>query len=518
MRWSPESGRALVLPGTFFKDLLASVVVFLTALPLCMGISIASGAPVEAGLVTGIIGGIIVGVLSGSSFQVSGPAAGLSVLVLEIVQAHGMSGLAVVLIVAGMLQLVGGIARLGQVFRAVSPAVVNGMLSGIGCLIFLSQIYVMCDMAPKGSGLKNLAALPSSIVAAFTPGSPNWEAALLGAVAVAILISWNRVVPKSLRMIPGALVAVLFVAGLAAVQHAHVKYVHVPSNIFASLHPPNVLMFSKMGFLTVMEGALAMALVASAETLLSANAVDRLHNGRRTKYDRELAAQGLGNLLCGLVGALPMTGVIARSSVNVHAGARTRASAIMHGLWLLIFVACMPRLLQFVPISALAALLLVTSVKLVDVPAIKKLWSYGWRLVTIYGATVLCIVCTDLLTGVMVGVVLSLGKLLYTMSRLGIRKISCEKSRRITLQLQGAATFVSLPKLANTLENLPADCELHICLDNLDYVDHACLELLLDWEKQHETAGGSLVIDWGELNAVFKFKGKRRVIEIGQVA
>jgi MFS superfamily sulfate permease-like transporter len=268
----------------------------------------------------------------------------------------------------------------------------------------------------------------------------------------------------------------------------------------------------------VVESALALALVASAETLLSANAVDRLHNGRRTKYDRELMAQGFGNVLCGLVGALPMTGVIARSSVNVYAGAKSRASAILHGVWLLVFVACLPQLLGYVPIASLAALLLVTSVKLIDVAAVKKLWSYGWRLVTIYAATVLCIVCTDLLTGVMVGVVLSLAKLLYTMSRLGIRKIACEQSRRITLQLQGAATFVSLPKLANALEALPIDCELHICLDNLDYVDHACLELLMDWEKQHESAGGSLVIDWGELNAVFKFKGKRRAIEIGQVA
>lgn len=518
MRWSPDLGRAFVLPDTFFKDFLASVVVFLTALPLCMGIAIASGAPVEAGLVTGIIGGLIVGALSGSSFQVSGPAAGLSVLVLEIVQSHGMSGLAIILIVAGLIQLLGGMAKLGQVFRAVSPAVVNGMLSGIGCLIFVSQIYVMCDMAPKGSGLKNLAGLPSSVAGLFAPGSANAEAAALGAVAVAILLLWKKIVPKSLRMVPGALVAVLAVAGIAAVQHAHVKYVHVPANIFAALHAVDLHVAAKMGWITVVESALALALVASAETLLSANAVDRLHNGRRTKYDRELMAQGFGNVLCGLVGALPMTGVIARSSVNVYAGAKSRASAILHGVWLLVFVACLPQLLGYVPIASLAALLLVTSVKLIDVAAVKKLWSYGWRLVTIYAATVLCIVCTDLLTGVMVGVVLSLAKLLYTMSRLGIRKIACEQSRRITLQLQGAATFVSLPKLANALEALPIDCELHICLDNLDYVDHACLELLMDWEKQHETAGGSLVIDWGELNAVFKFKGKRRAIEIGQVA
>ena len=178
---------------------------------------------------------------------------------------------------------------------------------------------------------------------------------------------------------------------------------------------------------------------------------------------------------------------------------------------MLLFVALFPSLIRLVPISALAALLLVVSVKLIDVAAIKKLWSYGYRLVGIYAATVICIIATDLLTGVMVGVVLSLAKLLYTMSRLEIRRMACPESRRITLQLQGAATFVSLPKLTNALEQLPADCELHICLDHLDYVDHACLELLMEWELQHIGTGGSLVIDWGELNAAFKYKTKRRM-------
>jgi MFS superfamily sulfate permease-like transporter len=498
------------LPKTFSRDFLASIVVFLTALPLCMGIAIASGAPVQAGLVTGIIGGLLVGFLSGSSFQVSGPAAGLSVLVLEIVQSHGMSGLGVILILAGVIQIVGGFARLGQVFRAVSPAVVNGMLTGIGFLIFLSQIYVMCDLAPIGSGLKNIAGLTTVFSSIVSPGSANADAALLGAIGVAILLLWKRILPKKMHLIPSALGMVIIVSAIAATRHSPVHYVQVPANILSAIHLPQFSVATKLGFWQLLESALAMALIASAETLLSANAVDRLHNGPRTKYDRELIAQGIGNTLCGFLGALPMTGVIARSSVNVHAGAKSRASAIMHGLWLLMFVSLLPGLLRLVPISALAALLLVTAVKLIDINAVRKLWGYGYRLVGIYVATVIAIVCVDLLTGVMVGVVLSLAKLLYTMSRLEIHKLTEANSHRVTLDLHGAATFISLPKLTGALERLPADCELHIKLDRLDYVDHACLELIMEWELQHMATGGALVIDWGELHAAFRHKAKRR--------
>jgi MFS superfamily sulfate permease-like transporter len=499
------------IPKTFSRDFLASIVVFLTALPLCMGISIASGAPVEAGLITGIVGGLLVGFLSGSSFQVSGPAAGLSVLVLEIVQSHGMSALGVILIIAGLIQIVGGFARLGQVFRAVSPAVVNGMLTGIGFLILLSQIYVMCDVAPKGSGLKNIIGIPDLVSRVFQTGSANSDAALLGVVGVAILLLWKQL-PKKTQVVPAALVAVVAVSLIAAFRHSAVHYVQVPANIFSAIHIPSISSATKLGFWQVLESALALALIASAETLLSANAVDRLHNGRRTKYDRELIAQGIGNTLCGFLGALPMTGVIARSSVNVHAGAKTRASAILHGLWLLLFVSMLPGLLRLVPIASLAALLLVTAMKLIDVSAVRKLWDYGYRLVGIYLATVICIVCVDLLTGVMVGVVLSLAKLLYTMSRLEIHKISLANSHKVTLDLHGAATFISLPKLTGALESLPSDCELHISLEHLDYVDHACLELIMEWELQHMSTGGSLVIDWGELHAAFRHKSKRRTL------
>ena len=494
---------------TFWKDFLASIVVFLTALPLCMGIALASGAPIEAGLVTGIVGGILVGSISGSPLQVSGPAAGLSVLVYEIIQQHGFAGLSLMLVLAGIIQASAGAFKLGQLFRAVSPAVINGMLSGIGVLIFCSQIYVMMDLKPKGSGLANIGAMPAALAGAITdPTSAHAQALFIGLVTIAIILIWRRIAVGRLKAVPGALVGVLFATGYAALCHSPVAHVTLPANIFSAIQFPQLSVLSKFNNMEIFNDAFALALIASAETLLSAAAVDRMHRGQRTQYDRELLAQGIGNTICGLIGGLPMTGVIARSSINVHAGAKTRLSAILHGTWLLAFVLLIPRVLQLVPVSCLAALLVYTAFKLVDVKAVRKLWNYGKRLVAIYAATIIAIVTTDLLTGVLLGVVLSFAKLIYTMSRLEVRIEN--NTGRTVLHLQGAATFISMPKIADALEQVPPNTELHVSLDDLDYVDHSCLELIMDWEKRHQSMGGTLVVDWGELGAMFKHKRKVR--------
>jgi MFS superfamily sulfate permease-like transporter len=253
--------------------------------------------------------------------------------------------------------------------------------------------------------------------------------------------------------------------------------------------------------MSVFLAALAVALVASAETLLCATAVDQMHTGPRAKYDRELFAQGVGNSICGLVGGIPMTGVIVRSAANVEAGGKTRASSIMHGLWLLVMVAALPFLLKQIPISALAAVLVFTGYKLVNLKVVKELAKFGWSEVFIYFATMITIVATDLLIGVMTGMVLAALKLLYTFSHLEVRGESEPQQRRTTLYLNGTATFLALPKLAAALDRVPADHELHVHFERLNYIDHACLDLLINWEKQHDATGGSLVIDWDSLTA-----------------
>ncbi len=624
------------------KDALAAVVVFLVALPLCMGVAIASGAPVAAGLITGIVGGIVVGSLAGSPLQVSGPAAGLTVIVFQQVQAYGYASLGPSVLIAGAVQLVAGSLKLGQWFRAVSPAVIHGMLAGIGVLIFSSQFHVMMDHLPKKNGLMNIASIPESILdglplptlpaleerrlqqalvadlrgvsqqqsalakqaspaasdhgghgeAADAPATlpsdkvaslrasqqqiidrleqlseklqgysskrpPERKAQLeeastvatqraraaldaladqteaktiqktqqaasdsltklfgqhkdhawaakLGLLTILIILLWQKFVPKKLKLIPGPLIAIVVVTALAVLLSLPVVFVDVPDNLFAGVSWPSMAMFQDQSWRVLLGAGLVIAVVASAETLLCATAVDQMHSGPRTDYDRELSAQGVGNILCGLLSALPMTGVIVRSSANVQAGARTRLSAILHGVWLLVFSVGFASLLRMIPTSSLAAILVYTGFKLVNIKTIKDLKKYGWGEVAIYFVTVIVIVVEDLLTGVVVGIVLSALKLLLTFSHLETKLVVGTETEPTLLELKGAATFLRLPMLAAELEKVPSGAELRVDLDGLQYIDHACLDLIMNWGKQHETTGGQLVIDWETLRGRFR--------------
>ena len=246
-----------------------------------------------------------------------------------------------------------------------------------------------------------------------------------------------------------------------------------------------------------------LAVVASAETLLCATAVDQMQSDTRTNYNQELVAQGVGNMICGLLGALPMTGVIVRSSANIEAGGKTRLSTILHGLWLLVFISMLAFMLRMIPTAALAAMLVYIGYKLINFQSIRSLRKYGWGEVAIYAATVGTIVCTDLLTGVLTGIGLSAAKLLYTFSHLVVDVDVDQGNRKAVLSLEGAATFIRLPVLAEALEQVPGNIELHVDFEHLDYIDHACLDLLINWDKQHEATGGTLVIDWDTLHANF---------------
>lgn len=281
------------LRDTLPRDLMASVVVFLVALPLCMGIAIASGMPPAKGLLTGIVGGLVVGFLAGSPLQVSGPAAGLAVLVFELVRTYGVAMLGPILLLAGAIQLLAGRLRLGCWFRVTSPAVVYGMLAGIGILIVLSQLHVMLDLAPKASGLDNLLAFPQAAFAAL--GSlgmdSGLDAALLGLGTIAVMWGWDKLRPQRLRFLPGALLGVSL-ATLASLWLAlDVRRVEVPANLGEAidwLRPADLLALADPSLLLA---AVVVAFIASAETLLSAAAVDRLHDGPRSDMDRELSAQ-----------------------------------------------------------------------------------------------------------------------------------------------------------------------------------------------------------------------------------
>ena len=497
----------IIDPKTFAADFLASIVVFLVALPLCMGIAIASGVPPALGLMSGIVGGLVVGFLAGCPLQVSGPAAGLAVMVYEMIQTHGIAMLGPLVLMAGLIQLAAGLLKAGQLFRAISPSVIYGMLAGIGVLIFGSQFHVMVDDKPKGNGLQNLLTIPEAVYKGIFPldGSSHHIAAFIGITTIIVLIAWNQFAPKKLKWIPGALVSVVVATAIAAVWSLPIRYVDIPASLlsavtwFTPTDLPGLLMQPSLWFT-----AFALAFVASAETLLCATAVDQMHDGPKTKYDRELMAQGVGNLLCGIAGALPMTGVIVRSATNVAAGGKTRLSAILHGGWLLALVVALPFVLKMVPTASLAAILVFTGYKLVNPQNIQRLLRYGGLPVFVYAATVIGIVTTDLLKGIMIGLGLSFIKLIYALTHMRVKVKQDPKARRVDVYLDGVATFIRLPKLADTLDALPLDHEVHFHFRSLDYIDHACVDLLSGWEKQRKSKGSRVFVEWNELMAMYK--------------
>ena len=506
--------------GSLKQDFLASIVVFLVALPLCMGIAIASGVPPEkaaaVGIISGIVGGLVVGFLAGCTLQVTGPAAGLAVIVGQLILEHGFATLGLIVMVAGVVQLIAGLLRLGQWFRAVSPAIIQGMLAGIGVLIFAGQFHVMVDDKPPGSGKEyggiiNLATIPEAVWKGVTEPA-HQPAAIVGIVTILTIMGWSSFAPKRLKVLPAPLIAVTVATLLAVIMEQFgldPKDIQVPDKLSDAV---SLLAWGDLPRLldrTILIAGLTLAFIASAESLLTATAVDSMqHHAPRTKYDRELAAQGVGNVLCGVLGVLPLTGVIVRSGANVQAGGRTRLSTILHGLWLLLFAVVFTFVLRHIPVACLAAILVYTGCKLVNIKAMRELGKYGKGEVAVYIVTLVVIVMIDLLTGIVMGLGLAVVQLIYRFTNLTIRVERDAERNRTTMYLKGAATFLRLPKLAQALQTIPPNTELHVHFEDLGHIDHACLDLLMKWEKQHEATGGSLVIDWESLTAKFRQVGK----------
>ncbi len=490
------------------KDILASFVVFLVALPLCMGVAIASGVPEDkaasVGIITGVVGGLLVGLLAGSPLQVSGPAAGLSVIIAQLTKTHGWETVGLIVLIAGVIQVIGGALKLGQWFRAVSPAVIHGMLAGIGVLILASQFQIMLDRKPLASGLLNLLALPESLWSGIIPDplSKVDDAARIGFLTIAVLVLWKPCTPKSWHVVPPALVAVLIGTAASDFLHDGINEVLVPESLTQAITWPNAGLPEDLAeWKSVLIAAASLALIASAETLLCASAVDAMHSGPRTKYDKELVAQGIGNMVCGMLGALPITGVIVRSSANVDAGGKTRLSAILHGVWLLLCVTAIPFALRDIPRASLAGILVYTGYKLVNPKMIKALWKMGHDVFAIYAITLGLIVSLDLLTGVVAGIIATAIKLLVRFSNIEVRIENGVRADEKVLYLIGSATFVSLPKLAKAIESIPTNVEVNVNVERLDFIDHACLELLTAWEKQRSATGGRFNIDWEGLRS-----------------
>ncbi|MFJ8624926.1 SulP family inorganic anion transporter [Kitasatospora sp. NPDC093550] len=464
-------------------DLTASLVVFLVALPLCVGVAVASGVPAELGLITGIVGGLVTGALPGSSLQVSGPAAGLTVLVAETVQRFGLPALGVVVVATGLLQLLLGALRWGRWFRAISVAVVEGMLAGIGLVIIAGQLYAMAGRPAPASGIDKLLGLPGLAARLVSSPGAGYSFAI-GAGTIAVIVLWQRL-PARVRVVPGALVAVLLATAAAWLLHRPVKKVEV-QGLLDAIQPPGAEVlgqFTPALLVTIV----AFTLVASAESLFSAAAVDRLHDGPRTDYDKELMAQGAGNTLCGVLGALPMTAVIVRSAANVQAGARTKASRVLHGAWLLLFAALLPAALGVIPVAALAGVLVHAGFKLLPFKQLGPLWREHRSEALVLVATAVAIVTVNMFEGVLIGLALSVVKTAWETSRLHVETEEAPTGT-IRVRLTGNATFLRLPKLLDAMEALPTDRVLELDLSELRHLDHACQTALTTWVERHNTA------------------------------
>jgi MFS superfamily sulfate permease-like transporter len=344
--------------------------------------------------------------------------------------------------------------------------------------------------------LDNLLGFPTTLAEAMPVmgGSLGWQAGLLGLLTIAIMWCWEHYRPQKLRFVPGALLGVGVATGVSLVLALQVKRVEVPANLAEAidwLKPTDLFALADP---TLLIAAFAVAFIASAETLLSAAAVDRMHSGVRSDFDRELSAQGVGNMLCGILGALPMTGVIVRSSANVQAGAQTRMSAILHGLWLLAFVVVLSSVLQSIPVASLAGVLVYTGFKLVDLKALRGLGRYGRIPMLTYGVTALAIIFTDLLTGVLLGFALTLLRLALKAARLKISVIETGP-KQVELRLIGAATFLKVPALTQVLDTIEKGTTVHVPMTYLTYIDHSCLELLEDWGRANKGNGSRMIIE-----------------------
>ncbi|MFJ7243362.1 SulP family inorganic anion transporter [Kitasatospora sp. NPDC098652] len=487
---SPPSRRRSLLAGLravpWRHDLPASLVVFLVALPLCVGVAVASGVPAELGLVTGVVGGLAVGLLPGSSLQVSGPAAGLTVLVADAVQRFGLAALGPLVLATGLLQLGMGALRLGRWFRAMSASVVHGMLAGIGLTLVSGQLYALADRTAPGTGPQKLAGLPALLADAATAAATP-AAVALGLGTLLVLVGWKHLPGRAARTVPAPLAAVGLAAAVTAAADLPVARVRV-AGLLDVLRLPDPAALGGLAGAAGIGTVVAFTLIASAETLFSAAAVDRMHHGPRTDYDRELTAQGVGNTVCGLLGALPMTAVIVRSAANVQAGARTRAARFLHGLWLLLFTALLPGVLGLVPLTALAAVLVHAGAKLVPLRRIAALCRGDRGEAVVLVTTALAVVATDLFEGVLIGVGLAVAKSAWQTSHLqiAVEEVVLTGGRPLhRVRLSGNATFLRLPRLLDALERLPGDRPVELDWSGLRHLDHACTLALTSWADQH---------------------------------
>jgi carbonic anhydrase/SulP family sulfate permease len=485
----------------------AGLVVFLVALPLCLGIALASGAPLLSGLIAGIVGGIVVGLVSGSQLSVSGPAAGLAPIVaVEIASLGSFEAFLAAVFLAGLIQIALGLAKGGAVAAYFPTSVIKGLLAAIGVIIILKQIPHLFGHDPDPEG--EMAFLQPDLETTFTELIRMFEdlqlgAAVIGLVSIGLLVLWDRWKPLKSSFIPAPVAVALFGIGAGLwfeklgdpwlIQSSHMVQVPVTENIselFGLLPSPDYTQWANPAVYVV---GLTIAIVASLETLVNLTAVDRLDPQQRTSPpSRELLAQGVGNVACGLIGGLPVTSVIIRSSINVNAGGKTKLATLVHGTLLLVSVPLIPTWLNTIPLSALAAILVMTGIKLASPLVVKQMWNDGRYQFIPFVATVTAIVFTDLLIGVVIGLLVAVGFILNSNRRRPVHRF-VEKHLGgdvVHIELANQVSFLNRAALSKALNEVPLNGQVLLDARNTDYIDPDVLGLIRDFKEQTGPAHG----------------------------
>ncbi|MCY0943513.1 SulP family inorganic anion transporter [Streptomyces antarcticus] len=471
-------------------DLSASIAVFLIALPLSLGIALATGAPLQAGLVAAAVGGIVAGRLGGAPLQVSGPAAGLTVVTAELIQHYGWRTTCAITVLAGCCQLGLAALRTARSALMVSPAIVHGMLAGIGVTIALAQLHIVLGGTPQSSAVANVQGLPGQLA--------DLHPAALGisALTVLILLGWPRLpgrAGRALRKVPAALAAVATATAFAALAGLTLPRVDLPS--WRSHALPELPEGPVLGLIAAV---LTITLVGSVESLLSAVATDKLiasergtaNRPPRADLNRELRGQGAANIVSGALGGLPITGVAVRSVANVKSGAASRKSSMMHGFWVLLAAGLLVPVLDLIPLAALAALVMAVGVQMVSITHLRSVTRH--REILVYGTTIAAVVLGGVLEGVAVGIAVAVALALHRLAR---TRITVEQlaggAHRVCAR--GQLTFLAVPRLSRVLNQIPHDRHAVLELDG-SFMDHAAYETLQDWQDSHLAHGGTLEV------------------------
>lgn len=489
----PPRGRRFRISGA---NLSASITVFLIAVPMSLGLAVAMDAPLEAGLVSAAIGGIVAGLLGGAPLQVSGPSAGLTVVTAELIQIYGWRTTCAITIGAGLLQILLGSLRAARSALAVSPAIVHGTLAGIGVAIALAQLHIVLGSTPQSSVLDNALALPAQLTH-LSPAAP-----LIGGLTIALLVLWPRLpgrVGLLVGRIPAALAAVAIATAVAAVATPGIARVDLPS--WSSHALPELPQGSAAALATAV---LTVMLVASLESLLSAVAVDKLASDRaaappkdgttpaspvkRSDLDRELRAQGIANALAGMFGGLPVSGGAVRSSANVRAGATGRSATVLHGFWVLLAALLLVAALEWIPLAALAALVMMVGIQMVSFAHIRNVHKH--REFPVYGATITGVILAGVLKGVAIGIAVAVVIALHRLAR--TRITVSEQEGRYVVTVRGQLTFLAVPRLSRTLGRLPQGADAIVELDGF-FMDHAAYETIQEWRTSQVALGGRIV-------------------------